>query len=127
VLPKRLSILVAIPFLVVATTNGQNQQSPSGSTSGPAETKTKQYVIAGAVNRPGSFPLARPTTVFDAINDAGGFHDFANKKDIKITRGEQMFHFNYDEYVRGKNRDQNKNIELEDGDAVQVDLTGGKP
>lgn len=32
----------------------------------------------------------------------------------------QTLHFNYIDYVRGKNRDANKNIELKDGDVVLV-------
>jgi hypothetical protein len=120
---KRLPVLLAIPFLSAVMTEGRNQQSPNGPVSGSAEAKSKTYAIQGAVNRPGSYPLDQRTTVFDAINHAGGFADLARKKDVKIIRGEQMFHFNYDEFVRGKNKDQNKNIEMENSDVVQVDHT----
>jgi len=40
--------------------------------------------------------LDQRTTVFDAINNTGGFDEFALKNDIKIIRGEQVFHFNYE-------------------------------
>jgi len=38
-----------------------------------------------------------------------------------------MFDFNYYDFVRGKNSDQNKNIELEDGDVVRVPSKSAAP
>src|SRR5580693_6572696 len=107
---KHLSALLAVPFLLCVATEGRNQKSPNGPVSGSAEAKSKRYTIGGAVNRPGSYPLNQRTTVFEAINLAGGFAERpggretrdALKKDIKIIRGEQILHFNYDEFVRGR-------------------------
>jgi len=60
-----------------------------------------------------------PTTVFDALTVAGGFKDFANRKDIRVLRASGMlYHFNWNDYTKGKKRDQN--ILLENGDAVIV-------
>lgn len=126
---KRLPVLITLPFLMAIVTEGQDQQTPNGPGPGSTEVKSKAFTITGAVRRPGSYPLLRRTTVFEAINDAGGFPDGltrddlnASKKDIKIIRGKQTLHFNYDDYVRGKNRDQNRDSELQDGDLVQVGL-----
>ena len=83
------------------------------------QVNSKRYTITGEVNRPGMFPLVVAVNVFDAINIAGGFRDFANKKDILILRSDgKRFHFNYQDYVKGKNLD--KNILLENGDTVIV-------
>ena len=37
---------------------------------------SKKYYITGEVNRPGSYPLAVPTRVLEALSSAGGFRDF---------------------------------------------------
>ena len=80
----------------------------------------RQYSVTGEVKRPGDYPLIKnPTTVFEAINQAGGFLDtFANRSDILIIRGTQRLKFNYNDYVKGKNLD--KNVPLENGDTVIV-------
>jgi polysaccharide biosynthesis/export protein len=80
--------------------------------------RSKRYTISGEVNRPGAYPLAVQTTVFQALTAAGGFREFANKKKIIIVRGEQRLRFNYNEVVKGKNLAQN--IELETGDQIIV-------
>ena len=84
------------------------------------EVRSKKFTVTGNVKRSGSFPLIRTTTVFEALTDsAGGFLDnFANQKDVLIIRGPQTLHFNYKDYINGKNRD--KNIPLENGDTVVV-------
>lgn len=83
------------------------------------EVRSKKYTVTGQVKRPGPFPLVRPTTVFEALNDAGGFIDaFANQRDILILRGDMTFHFSYKDYINGKHRD--KNIVLQNDDTVVV-------
>ncbi len=79
---------------------------------------SKKYYIQGEVNRTGSFPLVVPTTVLEALVNAGGFKDFANKSKILIQRGTQTLHFNYKQVIAGKNREQN--ILLEPGDQIIV-------
>src|SRR5262249_54049767 len=83
------------------------------------QVNSKTYSITGGVNRPGRYPLVISKNVFDAINDAGGFRDFANKKDIVVLRstGERL-HFNYNEFVKGKHPE--KNVELHNGDTILV-------
>ena len=72
----------------------------------------------GEVNRPGIYPLVVPTRVFDALSSAGGFREFANRKDIVIVRGTKRLKFNYAEVLKGKKLDQN--IFLESGDTLIV-------
>lgn len=80
--------------------------------------RSKKYYVTGEVNRPAAYPLAVPTTVFEAITVAGGFRDFANKKKITIVRGAKRLRFNYNEVVKGKNLSQN--VLLENGDQIIV-------
>jgi len=83
------------------------------------EVRSKKFSVTGEVKRPNTYPLIGKITVFDAINEAGGFADvFANQTDIQIIRGKDRFKFSYKDYVRGKNTD--KNIVLENGDVVYV-------
>lgn len=82
------------------------------------EVLSKKYFIDGEVNRPGSFPLVTPTRVLEALSHAGGFHEFANTKDIKILRGDKVLKFNYKQVTNGKHLEQN--ILLESGDHIIV-------
>jgi polysaccharide export outer membrane protein len=61
-----------------------------------------------------------PIKVFDALNGAGGFRDFANKKAVVIIRGggSQRLKFNYEEVLKGKKLEQN--IFVENGDTIVV-------
>jgi polysaccharide export outer membrane protein len=79
---------------------------------------SKKFYINGMVNRPGPYFLTAPITIFDALNAAGGFRDFANLKDIKIIRGTKRLTFNYNDYLKGKNT--SGNIYLETGDTVYI-------
>lgn len=80
---------------------------------------SKKYTIIGGVGKPGPYPLLQETTVLDALANDGGFHEFANQKDIIIRRGTKEFHFNYKDVIKGKNVKQ-QNITLQDGDIIVV-------
>ncbi len=81
--------------------------------------RSRRYFVDGeGINRPGAYPLATPTTVFEAITLAGGFREFANKKHILILRGDKRLRFNWNEVLKGKNLSQN--INLENSDRVMV-------
>jgi polysaccharide biosynthesis/export protein len=82
------------------------------------EVRSKKYYIDGEVNRPGSFPLITPTTVLEALSNAGGFKEFANPGKIKILRGSKVLKFNYKEVTAGKKMEQN--IFVESGDHIIV-------
>lgn len=79
---------------------------------------SKKYYISGEIQRPGEYPLVVPTTVVEAIAKAGGFREWANKKKIIIIRGNERLYFNYNDYLEGKNVDQN--ILLQPGDHIVV-------
>lgn len=87
------------------------------------QVNSRKFNILGEVIKPGSYPLAVPTTVVDAIATAGGFRDFAKKKKVYILRQEsngsvQRIRFNYAEFLKGK--DPAQNIFLEPRDTVIV-------
>jgi polysaccharide biosynthesis/export protein len=83
-----------------------------------ARINSKKVYIYGGVVRPGSLPLVGRTTVMDALASSGGFKEFANPKKIEIHRGARKFPFNYKEVIKGKNLEQD--IELENGDRIIV-------
>jgi polysaccharide export outer membrane protein len=81
----------------------------------------KVYVI-GEVAKPGPVSLGSEMNVLQAIAQAGGFLETANKGDVVIVRNENgeehRFKFNYNDVVRGKNVVQN--IRLLPGDTILV-------
>jgi len=87
------------------------------------EVNSKKFNILGEVAKPGSYSVAVAPTVMDAIAAAGGFRDFAKKSGVYILRtgpdGHQVrLGFNYKEFVKGKNPEQN--IKLEANDSIIV-------
>ncbi len=83
-----------------------------------AAVNSKKYFISGEVQRPGSYPLVSSTTVLAAIAIAGGFRDYADRKNIIILRGPKRFRFNYNDVIKGKRMEQN--MLLENGDHIIV-------
>jgi polysaccharide export outer membrane protein len=84
---------------------------------------SKNFNIVGEVSKPGYYPLTRRMTVLDAIALAGGFRDFAKVKKVYILRSsgngaEQRFPFNYKDVIKGRNPQQN--IELQPRDLIVV-------
>ena len=82
------------------------------------DVRSKKYYIDGEVLKPGTYLLVTPTTVLEALSNAGGFRDFANTKKIRILRGSNILHFNYKDVSKGKNLEQN--IKVESGDHIIV-------
>jgi polysaccharide export outer membrane protein len=81
------------------------------------------FNLVGEIGKPGSYPLTRRMTVLDAIAMAGGFKDFAKTKKVYILRTgaggvQQKLPFNYNEVIKGKNTQQN--IELQPRDTIVV-------
>jgi polysaccharide export outer membrane protein len=83
---------------------------------------SRKVYITGNVERPGTFPLLRPTTLLQLIALAGGLREIANAGDIVLVRTEgsrqESFTFNYDQMKNRKNLSQN--IFLKPGDTVIV-------
>jgi len=83
---------------------------------------SRKVYITGNVERPGTFPLLRATSVLQLIALAGGLKEFANANEIVLVRTEgdkqQSFTFNYDQLKNRKNLSQN--IQLKPGDTIIV-------
>ncbi len=77
---------------------------------------TRSYFVRGEVRNPGRFPLAGSVTVLQAIAAAGGYTDFADISDIRLTRGDRTFRLN----GRDIERNPEKDIEVEAGDTIVV-------
>jgi polysaccharide export outer membrane protein len=84
---------------------------------------SQKFNILGQVVKPGSYPLTSSPTILDAIALAGGFRDFAKKKSIYILRqnpggGRSRVPFNYKNVIKGKDADQN--VQLQPRDTIVV-------
>jgi polysaccharide biosynthesis/export protein len=77
----------------------------------------KIYVM-GKIARGGALDSPTPVSIMQALANAGGFTEFANKREIQIFRGNLLLSFNYEDYKEGKNLSQN--IYLMSGDVVEV-------
>jgi polysaccharide biosynthesis/export protein len=86
------------------------------------EIRSRKITVIGQVSKSGTFPLSSGMTVLQAIGEAGGFTEDANKSDITIVRiesgVERRHKFNYNEVVKGKKTQQN--IRLVPGDTILV-------
>jgi polysaccharide export outer membrane protein len=77
-----------------------------------------QIYVMGNVANGGAIRSTTPLNVMQALANAGGFREYADKKDVNIFRGNLLFRFNFEEFTKGRNLSQN--IYLETGDVVEV-------
>lgn len=83
------------------------------------ETTPQVVYVQGEVTKPGMFALSNGRlSIIQAIAMAGGFTDFANRKDITILRGTQKLKFNYKDAIDDDNR--REPLQLQAGDTVVV-------
>lgn len=75
------------------------------------ESRSRNIYIIGMVNQPGQYQLNTDMTVLQALSMAGGFTEWADKKNIMVVRREggkeSMYRFNYQEFLSGKGLEQN--------------------
>jgi polysaccharide export outer membrane protein len=50
------------------------------------ENGTASVIVSGFANKPGTYPFDRPTTVYQAIMEAGGVSDYGSLSNIHLTR-----------------------------------------
>jgi polysaccharide export outer membrane protein len=78
--------------------------------------------VIGKVNRPGDFPLLRPTDVMQALSLAGGATPYASTDKIRVLHRDgprqTSIRFRYSQVARGRNLEQN--VLLQSGDTVIV-------
>jgi polysaccharide export outer membrane protein len=86
------------------------------------EARSQRFYILGEVVRTGEYVLSKELTVLQALAVAGGFTEWANKKEIFVLRrsegGETVLNVNYLEIVAGK--DFKGNIVLRADDTIVV-------
>jgi len=68
---------------------------------------SKKYYIDGEVNKPGEYKLVTPTTILEALSEAGGFREFARTGKIRVLRGADTLKFDYKQVSHGKKMEQN--------------------
>lgn len=65
----------------------------------------KSYFVQGEVGRQGRFRLSGEVTLLKAISEAGGYSPFANRKNVKVIRGDEVMFFNARDIAEGKEED----------------------
>lgn len=86
------------------------------------EINSLKIFVTGNVQQPGVFNVKREVNLLQAIALAGGFTEWANKRNIKIFRkqggSEQIIKINYNKIISGKHPE--LNIPLQPGDSIVV-------
>jgi polysaccharide biosynthesis/export protein len=98
----RLKEYVASPNVTVSVRNAASQR----------------FYILGEVAHTGEYPLVKNLTVLQAFALAGGFTEWASKKEIILLRKENgkdtVIRINYKDIIRGKDFSQNVAIKADD-------------
>lgn len=83
---------------------------------------SKKFYILGEVANTGEYPLIKHLTVLQAFALAGGFTEWASKKEILLLRNidgkDKIYRINYKDIARGK--DFSQNIKLKADDTIIV-------
>ena len=86
------------------------------------ENRSRRYYVVGQVGQPGEFPIEFPLTILQAIARSGGFQEWAKREEIKVVRRQggkdEFLNFDYDEFTKGKNLQQN--VLIAPGDTIIV-------
>jgi len=80
------------------------------------QTHGKIYYMEGEVKRPQEYELSRRITLLQAIAAASGYTDYANEKNVTITRNGQVMRFNAKEIEKSPELD----VQVEAGDRIKV-------
>jgi polysaccharide export outer membrane protein len=87
-------------------------------TVGVKDPQSKKFYILGEVNTTGEFPLLKNLTILQAFAIAGGFTEWASKKEILLLRKEngkeKFYRINYKKIIKGKDIEQNMEIRADD-------------
>jgi polysaccharide export outer membrane protein len=83
---------------------------------------SQKFYILGEVLKTGEYPLVKHLTVLQAFALAGGFTEWASKKEIILLRNEggrdKIYRINYKDIAKGK--DFSQNIKLRPDDTIIV-------
>jgi polysaccharide export outer membrane protein len=99
---KALKDYVASPFVTVHVKDPQS----------------KKFYILGEVSNTGEYPLVKRLTILQAFAVAGGFTEWASKKEIILLRNEggqeKIYRINYKNIAKGKDINQNLTLRADD-------------
>ena len=80
--------------------------------------QSQKYYILGEIQKTGEYQIAKRLTVLQAFALAGGFTEWASKKEIILLRVEQgkqrIIRINYKNIIKGKDLDQNVVVKPDD-------------
>lgn len=80
--------------------------------------QSQKYYILGEIQKTGEYQIAKRLTVLQAFALAGGFTEWASKKEIILLRVEQgkqkIIRINYKNIIKGKELDQNVLVKPDD-------------
>ena len=80
--------------------------------------QSQKYYILGEIQKTGEYQIAKRLTVLQAFALAGGFTEWASKKEIILLRVEQgrqkIYRINYKDIIKGKDLDQNVIVKPDD-------------
>ena len=84
--------------------------------------QSKKIYVLGEVEETGEYPLVKNLTVLQAFALAGGFTEWASKKEIILLRNEngeeKIYRINYKNIIKGK--DLSQNLKLKPDDTIIV-------
>ena len=79
---------------------------------------SKRFYILGEIANTGEYPLVKGLTVLQAFALAGGFTEWASKKEIILLRNEngqdKLYRINYKNIAKGKDIKQNVTLKADD-------------
>jgi len=85
---------------------------------GVLEANSKKFYVLGEVEQTGEYELRKQMRVLQAFALAGGFTEWASKKEIILLRAEggkeKIHRINYEDIVEGKHLEQNLKIKPDD-------------
>jgi polysaccharide export outer membrane protein len=74
------------------------------------------FYVGGEVRNPSRFQWTEEMTVLKAINTAGGFTDYANRRKVQLTRGTQQQELDCEELQRNPSKD----VQIRPADTITV-------
>jgi polysaccharide export outer membrane protein len=86
------------------------------------ESRSRIIYTIGKLAQPGPYPLEANMTVLQGLSTAGGFTEWADTKSIRVIRREgnreRHLRFNYNDFISGRNIEEN--VLLEPNDTIVV-------
>jgi len=74
------------------------------------------FYMGGEVRSPGRHNWSEDVTLLKAINTAGGFTDYANRRRVEVSRGTEKRIYDYEEFRQHPEKD----IHIQPGDSIYV-------